>query len=64
MEMPSRLDVIPTKCAKCGSERIKRQQLSMHSSRWGFLGRAYIFDVYSCQDCSYSELFFKKASWL
>ena len=63
MELPSRAEVIPKKCARCGSERINREELSMHG-RWGFLGRVHIFDVYSCQDCTYSELFFKKASWL
>jgi predicted nucleic-acid-binding Zn-ribbon protein len=63
VELPSRLDIIPTKCPKCGNDRIKREQLEMHG-RWGFAGPAYRFDVYICGNCGYSEIFFNKATWL
>lgn len=63
MGLPDKYDVIPTKCAKCGNERIIRHELSMHG-RWGFWGRACIFDVYVCGNCGYAELFLKKSSWI
>jgi len=51
---------IPTKCAKCGSEKIKHEELAM-GRRYGIArGRGYRFDVYICEDCGYSELFFKE----
>lgn len=63
MKTPGKPDVIPIKCARCGSERIRREELAMHG-KWGFMGRSYKFDFYICQQCGYSELFFKRASWL
>jgi len=63
MVLPDRYDVIPTKCAKCGNDIIKRKELRM-GGKYGLMGPAHKFDVYVCQHCGYSELFFKKASWL
>ena len=63
METPTRYDVIPTKCAKCGADVIKRLELEMHG-KWGFVGPATRFDVYVCTNCGYSELFFNKSSWI
>ena len=50
---------IPTKCVKCSSENMRREELAM-GGRHGMLGggRGYRFDVYICQECGYSELFF------
>jgi len=63
MGMPNRADSIPTKCAKCGSEQIKRAQFSMYG-KLGFLGPDYRFDIYICRECGYSELFFQSAKWI
>ena len=63
MKLLDRFDVIPTRCAKCRNDRIKREQLEMHGKR-GFLGPAYRFDVYICENCGYSEIFFTKSTWI
>jgi len=63
MELPNGAEVIPRKCAKCGNDIIKREELRM-DGKYGLMGPAYKFDVYVCQHCGYSELFFKKTSWL
>jgi len=63
MGMPNRADWVPTKCAKCGSEQIKRAQFSMYG-KLGFLGPDYRFDIYICRECGYSELFFQSAKWI
>jgi len=63
MELPSGADAIHRKCAKYGGERIRHQELALRA-RWGFLELVYILDVYICQNCSYSEFFFNRPSWL
>ena len=63
MDMPSRAEVLPAKCAKCGSEELKRAEFSMHG-KLGFMGPDYRFDVYICKECGYSELFFQSAKWI
>ena len=52
---------IPNKCVKCGSENIRTEELAM-SRKHGALGgkRGYIFNVYICEECGYSELYFKE----
>lgn len=57
------VDTIPTKCAKCGSEEIKREEFSMYG-KLGFMGPAYRFDVYICKDCGYSVFYFQSAKWI
>jgi len=55
---------IPTKCAKCGAEQIKHEELAMYG-RHGVSGRAYRFDVYICAECGYTELFYKeRTAWV
>ena len=50
----------PPKCAKCGSKKIGHEILSMGGRYGGAMGRGYRFDVYICEECGYSEFFFKK----
>jgi len=50
----------PTKCAKCGSDRLKREELAMHGRYGSLASRNYKFDVYICEECSYSEFFFRE----
>jgi predicted nucleic-acid-binding Zn-ribbon protein len=54
---------IPTKCARCGNEELRRLELSMYG-KLGFMGPDYRFDVYVCRDCGYAELFFQSAKWI
>jgi predicted nucleic-acid-binding Zn-ribbon protein len=54
---------VPTKCAKCGNEEIKREEFSMHG-KLGFMGPDYRFDVYICRNCGHSEFFFQSAKWI
>lgn len=63
MPKTKRAEVIPSKCAKCGSEKIKKKEFSMHG-KLGFLGPDYRFYVYICKDCGYSELFFHGLKWI
>ena len=63
MAKQERKHKIPTKCAQCGCEEIRRSELSMYG-KLGFMGPDYRFDVYVCRDCSYSELFFQSAKWI
>ncbi|MDY6906873.1 MAG: hypothetical protein SV910_01380 [Chloroflexota bacterium] len=63
MTMPTEVEHVPKKCAKCGNDIIKREQLEMHS-RWGFAGPAYRFNVYTCGNCGYSEFFYQKSTWI
>lgn len=63
MKLLNRADVIPTKCAKCGSEELKREEFSMHGKH-GFMGPDYRFDVFICKNCGHAEFFFQKASWI
>ena len=37
----------PDKCARCGNEKLKHEELSM-DGKLGFLGPDYRFDVYIC----------------
>jgi predicted nucleic-acid-binding Zn-ribbon protein len=60
---PKMAEVIPVKCTKCGSEKIKREEFSMHG-KLGFMGPDYRFDVYICKNCGYSEFFFQSAKWI
>lgn len=43
------------KCPKCGSTKIKREELHM-LGKWVSTPR---FDVYVCQACGYSEFYWK-----
>ena len=56
---------IPTKCVKCGSEKFRREELAMGGRHGVVGGRGYRFDVYICEECGYSEFFFKeKTIWV
>jgi predicted nucleic-acid-binding Zn-ribbon protein len=63
MDLPTREDVVPTKCAKCGCGNIKWEEFSMHG-KLGFMGPDYRFDVYICKDCGHSQFFFQGAKWI
>jgi predicted nucleic-acid-binding Zn-ribbon protein len=60
---PKSAEFVPTKCAKCGNEEIKREEFSMHG-KLGFMGPDYRFDVYICRNCGHSEFFFQSAKWI
>jgi predicted nucleic-acid-binding Zn-ribbon protein len=49
---------IPTKCIKCGSEKFRYEELGIATGNPP--GRGYRFDVYICEECGYSEFFFKE----
>ena len=56
---------IPTKCAKCGSEKIRHEELAVGGRHGVVMGRGYRFHVYICDECGYSEFFFKeRTSWV
>jgi predicted nucleic-acid-binding Zn-ribbon protein len=63
MAKQERKHKIPTKCAQCGCEEIRRSELSMYG-KLGFMGPDYRFDVYICKNCGYSELYFQSAKWI
>ena len=63
MAKPKRAHDMPTKCAKCGSDELRRVELAMHG-KLGFMGPDYKFDVNICKECGYSELFFQGAKWI
>jgi len=51
---------IPTMCVKCSSEKFRREELAMGGRHGVVAGRGYRFDVYICEECGYSEFFFKE----
>ena len=51
---------IPNKCAKCGSENIKTEELAVGGRHGVVGGRGYRFNVYICEECGYSEFYFKE----
>lgn len=54
----------PDKCPRCARERWRTEELSMYGKHL-FIGRGYRFRVFMCEDCGYSELYFKeRATWL
>jgi ribosomal protein L40E len=63
MTQEKRARNMPTKCAKCGSEQIRKAQMTMYG-KLGFMGPAYRFDAYICKECGHSELFFTGAKWI
>jgi predicted nucleic-acid-binding Zn-ribbon protein len=52
--------MIPTKCAKCDSDKLRREALAMGGRHGVVFGRGYRFDVYICEECGHSEFFFKE----
>ncbi|TEU02849.1 MAG: hypothetical protein E3J24_05195 [Dehalococcoidia bacterium] len=63
MAKPKRSHDVPTKCARCGYEQLRQEELSMYG-KLGFMGPAYRFYVYICKNCGHSELFFQGAKWI
>ena len=63
MAEPKKAEVIPTKCGKCSSDQVVRQEVTMYG-KLGFMGPDYRFDCYICKECGFCELFFQKASWI
>ena len=56
---------IPTKCVKCGSDKMRREELTLGGKQGMVTGRGYRFDVYICEECGYSELFFReRTAWV
>lgn len=49
----------PVKCPKCGSDRLRHEELAMHGKYGGLGGFVadYNFDVYICEECAYSEFY-------
>jgi predicted nucleic-acid-binding Zn-ribbon protein len=47
------------KCPKCGSEDYRLEELMM-TGRHGVIGRGYRFNVFICQKCGYSELYYRE----
>jgi predicted nucleic-acid-binding Zn-ribbon protein len=50
-----------TKCPKCGSTNIKTEQGRLEGE---FGGSRLFFDVYICNNCRYSELYFVERSYV
>lgn len=56
---------VPTKCVKCNSDKMRREELTLGGKHGTSFGRGYRFDVYICEECGYSELFFReKTMWV
>jgi len=55
----------PKRCVKCGSEKFKQAVLSMYGKDGAFGGGATRFNVHICEQCGYSEIFYKnKSNWI
>lgn len=63
MAKPGKEDVIPARCKRCGGEKFKHDEFSMHG-KLGFMGPDYRFDVYICESCNKTEFFFQSAKWI
>lgn len=63
MDISSRMEAIPTKCTRCGSDRLKHQEFAMHG-KLGFMGPDYRFDAYICTNCGHTSFFFRSAKWI
>jgi predicted nucleic-acid-binding Zn-ribbon protein len=50
-----------SKCSKCGSTNIKAEQGRIEGAAMG--ASRLFFDVYICQDCGYTELYFQEKSY-
>ena len=46
-------------CFRCGSENVTHEIVSMLGRRGAFSTKSYLFDLYICRDCNYSELYLK-----
>jgi predicted nucleic-acid-binding Zn-ribbon protein len=46
------------KCAKCGSDRIRQDELTLFKHGMA-IGRKSNFDVFICEECGYSEFFYR-----
>ena len=56
---------VPKICRKCGSDKLKREELIMGGKYGTTVGRGYRFDVYICEECGYSELFYReRTGWV
>jgi predicted nucleic-acid-binding Zn-ribbon protein len=51
-----------TKCPKCGSSSIRREEGRLEGSTMG--ASRLFFDVYICNECRYSELYFIDKSYV
>jgi len=50
-----------SKCPKCGSTNIRVEQGRIEGAAMG--ASRLFFDVYICQDCGYTELYFQEKSY-
>jgi predicted nucleic-acid-binding Zn-ribbon protein len=50
-----------SKCPKCGSTNIRAEQGRIEGAAMG--ASRLFFDVYICQDCGYTELYFQEKSY-
>ncbi len=48
-------------CPKCGSNHIRREEGRLEGA---FGGSRLFFDVYICNNCKYSELYFVERSYV
>jgi predicted nucleic-acid-binding Zn-ribbon protein len=54
----------PQKCAKCGASELRKELLIMYG-KLGVMGRGYLFSVYICGHCGYSEQYFdSRKTWV
>ena len=51
-----------SKCPKCGSTDIKKESGRLEGATMG--ASRLFFDVYICNNCGYSELYFQEKSYL
>ncbi len=51
-----------SRCPKCGSENVKQEAGRLEGATMG--GSRLFFDVYICEKCSYTELYFQGKSYL
>ena len=50
------------KCPKCGSSKIRVEQGRLEGATWG--ASRLFFDVFICEDCGYTEMYFQDKSYL
>ncbi len=51
-----------SKCPKCGSREIKKESGRLEGATMG--ASRLFFDVYICNECGYTELYFQEKSYL
>jgi predicted nucleic-acid-binding Zn-ribbon protein len=52
----------PQKCAKCDASQFQKEELVTYG-KLGVWGMGYLFNVYICRKCGYSEQYYVRKRW-